>query len=135
MLTRRGPGGQTMVEFALGATLFLLLMLAIINMAIVVFDYNSISYAAREATRYAAALGPNSPSPATTSQIQQVAIDAAPGLGLTNSNIAVSWVTDPNLSTRQDALVKISYSKVIAIPFTSTVTLNLTSSSQLLASQ
>lgn len=134
-IAARRPTGQTITEFALGASVFLLVLFAIIEMAIVVFDYNSISYAAREATRYAAALGPNSPDPATTAQIQQVAIGAAPGVALTNSNIAVSWVADPNLSTRQDAKVTISYPTTVSIPFTSPVTLNLTSTSQMMASQ
>ncbi|HTW86845.1 MAG TPA: TadE/TadG family type IV pilus assembly protein [Candidatus Binataceae bacterium] len=134
-IAARRPTGQTLTEFVLGASVFLLVLFAIIEMAIVVFDYNTISYAARQATRYAAALGPNSPTPATNAQIQQVAIGAAPGVALTNSDVAVSWVTDPNLSTREDAKVTITYPTTVSIPFTTTVVLNLTSTSQMMASQ
>jgi TadE-like protein len=52
---RRGqqPGGQGLVEFALVLPLFLLLVMAIMDLGLSVFAYNSITNAAREGARLA----------------------------------------------------------------------------------
>ena len=126
---------QTMVEFALVASVFLVLLFAIMQLAIAVLSYNMVSFAAREAARYAMVRGPNSPNPATTAQIQQIAINAAPNLNLSTSNISVNWVTDPNLPSKQDVQIQITYSLPLQIPFTKAVTANFVSTSQMLVSQ
>jgi hypothetical protein len=79
--------------------------------------------------------GPSGPNPATNTQIQQVAINAAPALSLSASNINVTWVADPNLPTKQDIQVKVKYTYQIQIPFVSAVTANFVSTSQLLVAQ
>lgn len=124
-----------MAEFAWSATAFLLLMFGLMQMGLAVYNYNTACAAAREAVRYAIVHSPTSPNPATTSQIQQVAINYAPALNLTSSDISVSWPADPNLPSLKDARVAISYNYQLEIPFLSTVTLTLTSSSQMLVSQ
>jgi Flp pilus assembly protein TadG len=126
---------QAMVEFALVASLFLLLMFAVLQLSLAVLTYNSVAFAAREAARYAIVHGPSGPNPATNTQIQQVAINAAPALSLSASNINVNWVTDPNLPTKQDIQVKVTYPYQIQIPFVSAVTANFASTSQLLVAQ
>ncbi|HVN90425.1 MAG TPA: TadE/TadG family type IV pilus assembly protein [Candidatus Binataceae bacterium] len=139
MAVRRYSAGQAFVEFTFTAGAFIVLTFAIMEMALAVLAYNSVSFAASEAARYAAAFGPNSPNPATTAQIQQVAITSAGGLNLTNSNVSVNWVTDANLSTRQDVVVKVTYPYVVSIPFLwphdINSTVNLSSTSQILAAQ
>jgi hypothetical protein len=133
---RSGPrSGQTMVEFMLSAALLLTLVFGIMEMALMVFNYNSISNAARETARYAIAAGPNSPSPASTSQIQAFAMKSAPSLKLTASDVNVSWITDPNLSSRQDAKITVSHTYPLSVPFLLKVNLKLTSTSQMMASQ
>lgn len=131
----RFRAAQATLEFAITITVFLLLTFVTMKLALAVYNYNMVSSAAREAVRYAIAHGPNSPNPASTSQIQQVAINAAPGVTLSTSNVTVKWMTDPNLPSRQDAQVQISYSYTLQIPFMTTRTLNLSSTSQMLASQ
>lgn len=126
---------QAMVEFALVASLFLLLMFAVLQLSLAVLTYNSVAFAAREAARYAIVHGPSGPNPATNMQIQQVAINAAPALSLSASNINVNWVADPNLPTKQDIQVKVTYPYQIQIPFVSAVTANFASTSQLLVAQ
>jgi Flp pilus assembly protein TadG len=121
---------QAMVEFALVASLFLLLMFAVLQLSLAVLTYNSVAFAAREAARYAIVHGPSGPNPATNTQIQQVAINAAPALSL-----SANWVTDPNLPTKQDIQVKVTYPYQIQIPFVSAVTANFASTSQLLVAQ
>jgi Flp pilus assembly protein TadG len=127
--------GQTMAEFALAATAFVLLMFGLIDMALLVYNYNTVCSAAREAVRYAIVHSPTGPNPATTAQIQQVAINWAPELNLTASNITVSWPADSNLPSEDDAKVAISYNYKLAIPFLTVRTLTLTSTSQMLVSQ
>lgn len=128
--------GQTMVEFALSAMLLLLLLFGIMEMGLAVYNYNTVSSAAREAVRYAIVHSPTSASPATTSQIQQLTINYAPALNLTPADISVSWPTDPHiLPSQDDAQVTISYTYQFQIPFLSPVALKLTTTSQMLVSQ
>jgi Flp pilus assembly protein TadG len=129
------PSGVTAVEFALVATAFFMLIFGTIQMALAVSAYNSLSAAAREAVRYAVVHSPTSANPASTSQIQQVAISAAPALNLQTSNITVSWPSDTNIPSEDDAEVAISYNYRVKIPFMSAITLTLASSSQMLVSQ
>lgn len=131
---RRPPAGQAIVEFAMVATVFLLLFFGITEMGIVVYQYSSVCTAAREAARYAMVHSPaNTQNPATTAQIQQIAIDHAPFLS--TANVSVSFPADPTLPGQKDAQVAITYNYTQQIPFMSPVTLTLTSTSQMLVSQ
>lgn len=131
----RHRAGQTIAEFALAATALVLLIFGLIDMALLVYNYNTVCSAAREAVRYAIVHSPTGPNPATTAQIQQVAINYAPELNLAPSNITVSWPADSNLPSQDDAKVAISYNYKLSIPFLSARTLTLTSTSQMLVSQ
>jgi len=129
------------------AFVFFLLVSSIMMMGEAVLAYNSISAAAEEAVRYAVANGPNSPSPASQSSIEAIAVNVAPQLSLTKTtfnsngtilsqgNVTATWVTDSYISTRQDAKVVITYNYALKIPWTSAVTLHLTATSQMMASQ
>ena len=98
--------------------------------------YNSMSAAAEEAVRYAVAYGPNSPAPATTAQIQQIAINTASRRSLCRTAMSTSaGLPSEHLATRQDAKVIISYDYPLKIPFMSKITLHLTATSQMMASQ
>jgi Flp pilus assembly protein TadG len=132
LLSKRPPG-QALAEFAMVATLFFLLLFGIIEMGIVVYRYNTVSAAAREAARYAMVHSPTSQNPATTAQIQQIAINHAPFLSV--ADVMVTFPSDPTLTTQQDAKVSITYNYTQNVPFMSAVTLNLTSTSQMLVSQ
>ena len=131
----RNPAGQTFAEFALTAVVFLLLMFAVMEMAMAVFAYTTICEAAREAARYAIAHSSTSANPATNAQIQQLAINAAPSLGLTATNVSVSWPADSNLPSKNDVQITISYPYTLRIPLISPITLTLAATSQSLVSQ
>lgn len=132
---RGGPAGQTAVEFALAASVFLFVMFALTEMALVVYNYNTVCSAAREAVRYAIVHSPSSANPATTSEIQQVAINSAVNLNPAELTVNVSFPSDPRLPSQLDALVQVSYQYSLQIPFRSPVTLSLASSAQMLVSQ
>lgn len=129
--------GQALVEFAVVGTLFFALMLGIMQMAELIFSYNTISDAAREATRAAIVHGETSSFDST---IQQVAINAAPSLHLTTGDVAVSFPTDVNVPSGIDAKVVITYVspiKLVALllPGHVTPSFTLTATSQMPVSQ
>jgi Flp pilus assembly protein TadG len=128
------PAGQALPEFAGVAATFLLLLFAITEMGIVVYRYNSVSQAAREAARYAIVHGPTSVSPATDGDIEGIAEGIAPFLSSTNFTTPF-FVTDPNDTKQKDAKISISYNYAQFIPFMSSATLTFTSTSQMLVSQ
>jgi len=139
-----GPGlrpgaygrGQASVEFALAGVAFLLLLFAIMEMALAVLAYNTISFAASEAVRYGSAVqAANQNTASTNTAIQNVAIAAAPDLNLTSGNVAVTWSTDSLITSRNDIAVTISYNYPLSIPFLKATTLPLTSTSKMMASQ
>ncbi|MBI5396676.1 MAG: pilus assembly protein [Verrucomicrobia bacterium] len=62
--TCHGPKrGQSLVEFAIGLLVLLLLVFGVVDLGRAVFAYNSISHCAREGTRYAVVHGAESPTP------------------------------------------------------------------------
>ena len=94
---RGGSSGQAMVEFAMVVTVYLLLLFGIMMMTLSVYYYNTVCSAAREAVRYAIVHSPSSASPATTAQIQQIAINNAVNLVSSQLTVTVSWPADANL--------------------------------------
>jgi Flp pilus assembly protein TadG len=129
--------GQTMAEFALTVTVFLLLLFSIIELAPAVNAYSDISTAAREAVRYAIVHSPTSANnPSTTApydDIQQQAVNYAPFLS--TSDVAVSFPSDAQIPTQKDALVTITHTYPLNIPFMPNINLYLSSSSRMLVSQ
>jgi Flp pilus assembly protein TadG len=137
LLAQRTPG-QGMVEFALSAIVFLMLMYTTIEMGLAVYSYNTISHAARECVRYAIVHSPTSPNPATTSQIKSITVtyaDLPAPNQLTPGEVAVTWPADPNLPSEQDAQCTISLNYSLRIPFLPSKTLPLTATARMLVSQ
>lgn len=129
---RRREAGQSLVEFALSVMVLLILLLGTMNLTYGVYCYHTISSAARDAVRFAIVRGPNSASPATLEQIQQAAIRAAVGVSLTPDDVTASWPANPRLPGKRDAKVTIAHPyQLLLMP----ITLTLTSTSQMLASQ
>jgi len=129
------PSGQAMVEFAGVALTFFALLFGIFEMGIVVYRYNTVCQAAREAVRYAVVHSPTSQNPATKDQIVGVAVNYAPFLAAGEVTVNFTPDTNPHLVNQTDAVVSISHTYIQNIPLMSAVTLTLTSSSQMLVSQ
>jgi Flp pilus assembly protein TadG len=117
-----------MAEFAIIATVLLTLLFGIIQLGIVIYEYNMVCSAAREAVRYAIA------NPNDTTGIQNAAIKSAPFLSSANITINVS-ITDPNDSTKKDARIAISYPYTLQIPLLPSISFTISSTSQMLRSQ
>jgi Flp pilus assembly protein TadG len=124
-----------MAEFGVVAVVFFTLLIGIMEMAEAVYSYSTVCSAAREAVRYAIVHGPTSVSPATTAQIQQVAISYAPGVQILTSDVTVTFPNDPANTLQKDAVVKISHNYSLGIPGVAAVTLTLVSQAQELVSQ
>jgi len=107
------------------------------NLGSAVYDYNTISNAAREAVRYAAIHSPTSASPSKSpyTDVKQVVVDYAPGLNLTTSQVDVDFQKDTRMTTRYDAIVTVTYPYTLNMPFMNSVDLSFTSTAQMLASQ
>ena len=129
----RHKRGQSMVEFSIIGASALILIFGMMNCAIGVYDYNFVSFAAREATRYAAVHGSSSASAATSGDISDFVI--AQSKGLNGSKIAVSTSWSPDNSPGSTVRVQVSYPFTVAIPFMNGNTLNFSSTSQLIITQ
>lgn len=124
----RWNSGQATVELAIAAFVLFVVLFAIIEMGIVIYDYNMVCSAAREAVRYAIV------HPSDTAGIRNAAINSAPFLTPSNISVNVS-VTDPNDSTKSDAQVTISYPYTLQIPLLPSTGLTLGSTSQMLCAK
>ena len=92
-LRRQRPRGQALVEFALVLPVIVLLIFGIVDVGRAVFTYNTLSEAARQASRTAIV---NRSSGAAAG----AAIDYAPTLGLTTSDVHVCYKI--STSTQRD---------------------------------
>ena len=81
---RAGSRGQGLVEFALIVPMILLLLFAVIDLGRAVYVYNTVSQAARSAGRTAMVNQERA-------KIRTSAINAAPTLGLTTSNVTICF--------------------------------------------
>lgn len=132
---RAGLRGQSMVEFGLTASAFFLLTFALIQMGIVIYAYNTLGSATRDAVRYAILHGPNRTPTAQQSDVKTVLLNNAADLNASNLTVNLTWPADANIPSQSDAKVTASYNYQVQIPFASTVTLTLTASSQMLVEQ
>jgi Flp pilus assembly protein TadG len=76
--------GQASIEFALGLTMFLLLIVGAVDLGRAVWVWNTMAHAAREAARY------GSVPTRTSTEISDYAIARATGIGLTSTNVTVT---------------------------------------------
>ena len=115
-----------------------MLTLTIIELAMVVYSYNTISHAARECVRYAIVHSPTGPNPATTTQIQKIAVryaDLPSPNQLEPSEVTVTCPADPNLPSADDAQCTIALNYSLRIPFLPSKTLPLTATARMFVSQ
>jgi len=132
----RAPAcGQATTEFALIATAFLLLTFAIIQMGLVVYTYNTLGSATRDAARYAIMHGPNRTPTAQQSDVKAVLLTHAVDLQSNNLTVNLTWPADAGIPSAKDAKVNASYSYPLKVPFMSAITLTLTASSQMIVEQ
>lgn len=100
---RQNDAGAAAVEFALIATIFVTLLLGVIQFGWTFFEYIQVAHAAREGVRWAA-LGQNA-------QVQTRALQAAPALDPGRVNVSIS------AGSSTDAVrVTVSYTRTNLVP-------------------
>lgn len=130
-----GEDGAELIEFAGAATFFLTLIFGVIEFCLVMFGNNFVAMAAQQGTRYAMVRGNDWTSvcatvtsydcQATTADVQNyILAQPHPGMTLTASNIAVTWLTTDSTGSACTASargcrvqVTVSYNYVLHIPF------------------
>jgi Flp pilus assembly protein TadG len=101
-VSKRGQSGQSLVEFAIGLVVLLLLVFGVVDLGRAVFTYNSISQCAREGTRYAvvhgsesaAPIGPTEDDPALDNLLRT---KYAAGLDASRLTINSNWPDNNNI--------------------------------------
>jgi Flp pilus assembly protein TadG len=127
----RQEGGQALVEFALVAIVFFILVLGMIDVGRAVSNYNTLAQATREGTRYAIVHGAYSSDPSgpgDTDEIVDTVEQFAAGLDLTRLNVSAEWPDGTN-AVGNRATVTSSYTFDPFFDFLGIVSFSMTSSS------
>ena len=112
--------GGTLVETAMAATVFLLLIVAVIEFARMGFAYNSVSFAAHRAVRFASVRGSTSTHPASASDVRALATSYIAALDTSKLGVTTSWT--PNNSPGSTVQVTVTYGfKSILVPISSSL--------------
>ena len=148
--------GAAIIEFALSSAILFALLIGTVTMCLAFFTYHSVADAAREATRWAMVRGStsctNTPGltdcNATAAEIQTY-VSSLGYLNVTASDTTVSWLaasgTQPTTWTTcasgtcnvpgNQVSVTVTYPFPLNIPFVSSQTLNISSTSAMVISQ
>ena len=114
----RGRRGSTMLEGALVMTTFVVLLVGSMDFGRLGFAYNSVTYAAHQAARFAATGGSASGHAASVAAIQANADSNLLGLDASKLTISVTWT--PNNSPGSQVQVVVSYGfQPLVIPISS----------------
>jgi Flp pilus assembly protein TadG len=138
----RSERGQATVEFALTSVVMFMTLIGLMKVCLAVYTYHFVSEAAREAVRYAVVHGSSASSPVSTNDpIQSFTRNLGyPGVVSSFLTTTTTWDTYPTAGgacTPSSACnnpgnivkVKVSYAFPLSIPFTSTRTWTMTSTS------
>ncbi len=109
-----------MVESALVATVFLLLLVAIMEFGRLGFAYNSVSFAAHRAARFAAVRGSSSGHPASANDVTAEARSLIAALDTANLTVTTRWTPDNHPGSMVE--VRVSYGfRTLLVPMSSSL--------------
>ncbi len=139
-----------MVEFAMASSLLFAVVFGVIAIGYALYSYNVVSEAAREATRFAIVRGSactsfTSACPAAASDVQTFVQDLGfPGINSQSITATTTWPTTgpsctPSVTPCNNpgnlVEVTVSYQFPLVIPFMSSQTLTMSSTSMMVISQ
>ena len=145
-----GDGGSATVETALSCTVLVALLFGLIQICQGLYAYHFISEAARLGTRYAMVRGSSctdfaSNCPATAAEIQSYVKGLGyPGINSSDMIVNVTWPTtgsectpssSPCNNPGNQVKVQVQYAVTLLIPKASNVSLNMSSTSEMVISQ
>jgi Flp pilus assembly protein TadG len=141
----RGEEGSSLLEFAMTFTILAAILFGIFEFGLLLYDYNFVCEAARDATRYASVRGTActgfSDCDMTSAQlVTYVQGLTYGGINLNNLTVTPSWVCSstanpPCNSPGNFVAVTISYQFPLEVPFIPQKTYTLASTSQMAISQ
>jgi Flp pilus assembly protein TadG len=149
----RNQSGSVLVETAISITVLLTLIFGVIEISLALYSYHFISNAAREATRYAIVRGSTWGTPcasygsagctASSTDLQSYVQGLAfPGIDASNLVVTPTWsaayggTSCPSCNAAGDVVqVQVQYTFPLAVPFVSSHSLTLSSTSEMLISQ
>ncbi len=132
-VARGNSGGQTATEFALVAMGVLTLTFAVMQGSSAVYAYNFVTYAARDAARYAMVRGASSPQPVSSTDVTNFVLAEAQGINAQSVTVTTTWT--PNNNPGNTVKVRVAYSFAPIARIASKLTLSLSSTSQMVISQ
>ena len=150
MTSAHGERGSSMVETAITLAAALLLLFGIIEFGRAVYTYHLVDNVARAGARWAMVRGsacPSSTSPArtdcpvTSAQVQTYVQSISPMTNQNNVAVSATWPDNTGCQTSGKngpgclVVVNVSYPFHFALPFVSTATIPLSSTSQMIISQ
>jgi Flp pilus assembly protein TadG len=115
------------MEFALILSVFLLLTFGTIDFGRGVWTYNTLSHAAREATRYAVVHGAWSQYPASSEQIKEIITKQAAGLDPQKVVVTTSWQPNNEPGSVVQVQAQYNFKPVTPLIFSETIVLRSTS--------
>lgn len=104
---RRRQRGNTILESGLCFLGFMMLSFGLIEFSLAVYAYNFCSYAARDASRWAAVHGAHSGDPCDGDDVRSFVRNEA--VALVSNNIQVSTTWSPNNHPGSEVQVQVSY--------------------------
>ena len=119
--------GSTLVESAVVAAVFLLLLAGIMELSRLGFAYNAVSFAAQRAARYAAVRGTGSGHAASAADIQAAAMAYTAALDNTKVTVTTLWTPDNHPGSTVQVNVAYSFATVLVPLSASALTLQTTS--------
>ncbi|MGA2215083.1 MAG: TadE/TadG family type IV pilus assembly protein [Bryobacteraceae bacterium] len=124
---RRSQGGSAILETALSILCYFLIVFGMIEFSQATYAWNFVSYAARNATRYASVHGATSQSIATAQDVTNVVV--AQAVALNSSNLTVTTTWSPNNQPGSIVQVQVSYvyNPLLILVFRSAQTFSSTS--------
>jgi len=119
--------GTAIVEAAVLILLFMVLFVGIIEGGRMLWTYNTLTFAAREGTRYAAVRGAKSSTPATADTVQTYVMGRATGLDATKMTVSTTWSPDNIPGHFVQVVVDYQYSTITKLFLRSSFQLSSTS--------
>ena len=147
----RGERGAATVELALSMIILLTIMFGLIEMCLALYTYHFVSDAAREGTRFAIVRGSGCASPgyecnASAAQVKTYVKGLGfPGINPANMTVTTTWSAYPSGGRCSPSAscnnpgnlvqVKVNYGFPLSIPFLSSHTISMASTSAMVISQ
>ena len=128
----RGEEGSAALEMAISTMLYMTMVLGIMDLTRMIYAYNFVSFAAREASRYASVRG--TVNPVTSANITSfVKSDAVAAINQNNITVTSTW--SPNHTAGSTVNVNVSYTFTSLFSFVLGHSVTFQSSSQMVIAQ